>query len=189
LPYEKDPLPVVERYSFRVKDQCSSWVHSHITGFEYCASPKIDLALGGPVRTPPAGAGAKESGTASASAAPSFSLAEGPTDKDALIKHGADVYNNVCSACHGPQGAGVPGAFPPLAGSGAFYGDARKHAGIIVHGLSGAISVQGQAFNGAMPPQGAALTDYDIAAVATYERNSWGNNDGIVMPADVAAIR
>ena len=48
--------------------------------------------------------------------------------------------------------------------------------------------MQGVAYNGAMPPQG-ALSDYDIAAVATYERHSWGNNDGIVLPDDVKAVR
>jgi cytochrome c oxidase subunit 2 len=39
-----------------------------------------------------------------------------------------------------------------------------------------------------MAPHG-HLTDYDIASVATYERHSWGNNDGIVLPTDVAAVR
>jgi len=57
-----------------------------------------------------------------------------------------------------------------------------------VHGLQGEIVVLGTTYNSAMPPQG-TLSDYDIAAVATYERHSWGNNDGIVLPADVAAVR
>jgi cytochrome c oxidase subunit 2 len=40
-----------------------------------------------------------------------------------------------------------------------------------------------------MPAQGAAYSDNDVAAVATYERSSWGNNAGVVLPADVAAVR
>jgi mono/diheme cytochrome c family protein len=82
----------------------------------------------------------------------------------------------------------VAGAFPPLAGSGGYYGSPENHARIIVHGLQGSIVVQGVTYNGAMPAQG-QLSDYDIAAVATYERSSWGNNDGIVMPEDVARVR
>lgn len=104
------------------------------------------------------------------------------------MTRGADVYAKICAPCHQATGKGIPGAFPPLAGSGAFYGSPQKHAGIIINGLSGPITVQGQAFNGAMPPQG-SLSDLDIAAVATYVRNSWGNADGIVTPADVAAAR
>ena len=113
--------------------------------------PRIDLALGGPRPTAPAGAGFKGEGTASASAAPSFSKSEGATDLESLKAHGAEVYANVCQACHQADGKGLPGAFPPLAGSSGFYGTPEKHAGIIVHGLSGAITVQGTAWNGAMP--------------------------------------
>jgi len=191
FPYEKDPLTVVERYPHRIDGTCPVWLESHITGFSYCSSPKVDLKTGAPIAAGPVHvvAGASSSGTASASAAPSFSKTEGPTDLEGLKAHGAEDYSNVGAACHGPTGEGVPGAFPPLAGAGGFYGEPKNHAKIIVHGLSGEIVVKGTTFNGAMPPQGPALTDYDIASVATYERNSWGNADGIVLPADVAAVR
>jgi cytochrome c oxidase subunit 2 len=43
-------------------------------------------------------------------------------------------------------------------------------------------------YNGAMPPQ-ANLSDLQIAAVITYERNSWGNDYGVCLPADVKAAR
>ena len=191
FPYEKDPLAVIERYPHRIEGVCSVWLESHISGFSYCSSPKIDLNMGAPKAAGPVHvvAGAAASGAASAAAAPSFSKAEGATDQESLVAHGAEVYANVCSACHGATGEGVPGAFPPLAGAGGFYGDPQNHAKIIVHGLSGEIVVKGTTFNGAMPPQGPALTDYDIASVATYERNSWGNADGPVMPEQVAAVR
>ena len=91
-------------------------------------------------------------------------------------------------ACHQADGKGLPGSFPPLAGAGEYYGDPQNHARIIVHGLQGEIEVLGVKYNGAMPAQG-NLSDYDIAAVATYVRNAWGNDDGIVTPEDVQAVR
>ena len=115
-------------------------------------------------------------------------MEEGPTDMASLKERGEVIYNQFCKTCHQADGNGTPGAFPPLAGSGDYYGDAQNHARIIIEGLSGPIEVQGQSYNGIMVPHD-HLTDYDIAAVATFERNSWGNADGIVLPEDVAAAR
>jgi mono/diheme cytochrome c family protein/cytochrome c oxidase subunit IV len=180
---QNDPLPITERHSDIWNQQCNSWLRSHASNRWYCASPPVDNARILAHLTPVGGAGA-------ADAAPAVDLAAmGEAErKDWLMKRGEEVYGNVCAACHQANGMGVPPAFPPLAGSGAFYGDAKNHAKIIVHGLSGEIEVQGVKYNGAMPAQG-SLSDVDIAAVATYERHSWGNNDGIVMPEDVAAVR
>ncbi len=176
-PYDHDPLEVTERYQFKYPGTCSAWLRSRETGYLYCSSPPFTVT---PVLPKPAGAAAAGAGGAPAK--------DGPTDQAALMANGEKVYAQVCQACHGQDGKGVPGAFPPLAGSGSFYGDPKNHASIIVKGLSGPITVQGTAFNGVMPPQG-SLSDYEIASVATYERNSWGNADGVVLPADVAAAR
>lgn len=176
LPTAKDPTAVAHRYAFRHDGTCSSWLVSHRTGYQYCASPKVDLPLQGDVVEP--------SGTAE-----EVDESTLPTDKDSLVAAGETVYGNVCAACHQAEGQGLAPTFPPLAGSGEFYGDAQNMARIIVHGLNGPITVQGVDYNGAMPPQGAALSDYKIAAVATYVRNSWGNDDGVVLPSDVAAVR
>jgi mono/diheme cytochrome c family protein len=170
-PYEQDPLPVNARYAMKYKEPCSSWLRSPLTGYHYCASPPFTVQVGGKP------------------AEVMTSLASGPTDEASLKAHGEHVYKHVCSTCHQPTGMGLAGSFPPLAGSGEYYGDARNHARIIVHGLTGPIQVQGVQWSATMPPQGGALSDYDIAAVATFERLSWGNNDGIVMPEDVAAVR
>ncbi|MCH2119344.1 MAG: cytochrome c [Pirellulales bacterium] len=170
LPYEQDIAEVGERYSFRYNGECSSWLYSAQTGFMYCASPAIDLPTGD-------GGGSGYDG-----------MEDGPTDLASLSERGEVIYNQVCKTCHQADGAGTPGAFPPLAGSGEYYGDAQNHARIIIHGLSGPIVVQGQDYNGVMTPHD-YLTDYDVAAVATYERNSWGNADGIVLPSDAAAAR
>lgn len=170
----RDVEAVARRYPLRHDGVCSSWLYSQETRFPYCASPAIKLEA--PVVASPA--------------APAFkSLASGGTDQVSLAKHGESVYGAICATCHQANGEGVAGTFPPLAGAGEFYGSAQNQARIIVHGLSGEITVKGQVYNGAMPSQGGVLSDYDIASVATYVRNSWGNNDGIVLPADVAAVR
>ena len=169
LPYEQDIQQVGERYTFRYNGECSSWLYSARTGYKYCASPAIDLP--------------SEIGDA-----PEFEgMEEGPEDMASLIERGEVIYTQYCQVCHQADGKGSA-AFPPLAGSGDYYGSAQNHAKIIVHGLNGEIVVQGVTYNGAMAPHG-HLTDYDIAAVATFERNSWGNEDGIVLPTDVAAVR
>jgi mono/diheme cytochrome c family protein len=165
----RDADEVQQRYPHVYKDQCSSWIKSYETGHRYCASPAFAVAVEAP-----------------AAAAPKVDTTK--VDKASLMAHGEKVYGQVCAACHQANGQGVPGAFPPLAGAGEFYGDAQNHAKIIVHGLSGEIVVLGTSYNSAMPPQG-GLSDYDIAAVATFERHSWGNDDGIVTPDDVKAVR
>ena len=166
----RDVDAVVQRYPHVYKDgHCNSWLRSYSSGQPYCASPAFSVAV-----AVPAPAGPK--------------VDTSKIDKESLMARGEVVYGQVCAACHQADGKGVPGAFPPIAGAGEFYGDAKNHAKIIVHGLNGEIVVLGTTWNGAMPPQG-TLSDYDIAAVATYERHSWGNNDGIVTPDDVKAVR
>jgi mono/diheme cytochrome c family protein len=172
-PYARDPEEVMARYQFTWPATCSSWLRSSITGYRYCASPPFKVA----VDLPQAGGPKVEP-----------SAKDGKVDEASLMANGEKVYAEVCQACHGPDGKGTPGAFPPLAGAGGYYGDPQNHARIVVKGLSGPITVAGVAFNGAMPPQG-HLTDYQLASVLTYERNSFGNHDGVVTPADVAAVR
>jgi len=166
----RDVDEINTRYPHIFKDgTCSSWIHSAKTGHMYCASPPFRAEVDMPV-------------------AAVEKVDETKIDKASLMARGEKVYGEVCAACHQANGQGVPGAFPPLAGAGEFYGPPKKHARIIVEGLSGEIVVKGQTYNGVMPAQG-SLSDYDIAAAATYVRHSWGNNDGIVVPADVAAVR
>ncbi|MFT6162209.1 MAG: mono/diheme cytochrome c family protein [Myxococcota bacterium] len=110
-----------------------------------------------------------------------------------LMDYGENVYltgggGAACVTCHQANGQGVTGAFPPLAGSGDYYGDCENHAGLIINGLNGEIEVQGVTYNAVMPAQ-ANLTDHEIAAVITYVRKSWGNDDGHCMPAQVASAR
>lgn len=102
---------------------------------------------------------------------------------------GAAVFATRCVPCHQADGQGLPGAFPPLAGSEYVNGDPLRAARIVLRGLTGPVTVAGGAFNGAMPAWADQLTDAEIAAVLTYVRSSFGNASGPVATADVAKER
>jgi len=94
-----------------------------------------------------------------------------------LMARGEDVYNKNCIACHLPNGAGVPGAFPSLLAGTMSTGPITEHLDMVVNGRVGT----------AMAAFGAQLSEADIAAVVTYERNAWGNDMGdMLQPIDVA---
>jgi cytochrome c peroxidase len=88
-----------------------------------------------------------------------------------------------CVNCHQVDGKGVPGVFPPLAGNPRVVeGDGSYVARTIIHGRSGEIRVHGKEFNAIMPPIGTqqGLSNTEIAAVASYVRNAWGNRASAV---------
>ena len=89
------------------------------------------------------------------------------------MKLGREVFNT-CMQCHQETGLGVPGSYPPLAGSEYVLGDKRRLAAILMNGIGGEFVVKGQTYNSKMPTW-AMLEDEEIAAVATYVRNTWGN--------------
>jgi mono/diheme cytochrome c family protein len=105
---------------------------------------------------------------------------------------GEKTYKEVCQACHQPNGLGMAGQFPPLAGSewvdGSEYNEKRIVA-IVLKGLKGPIIVKGAAFNNQMPAQEAQLNPKKIAAVLTYIRQAWGNKGGEITEAQVAAAK
>lgn len=100
---------------------------------------------------------------------------------------GARVYNN-CATCHQPDGQGVEGVYPPLAGASLALGRPEIPVHILLHGLEGRLTVRGRTYDGQMPAWN-QLRDEHIAAVLTYVRSSWGNSAPPVDPALVAAIR
>lgn len=117
---------------------------------------------------------------------PSTPSTEGlsPADQGKLL------YSQTCSACHQPAGTGVPGAFPPLAGSEwVLAPKPDRLVRIVLHGLSGPITVKGQTYNSVMPGQAQTLGDDQIAAVLTYIRSAWGNTASPVSASDVASAR
>lgn len=87
------------------------------------------------------------------------------------------VFERVCAACHQATGMGIPGAFPPLAdhfGDIIATEDGRDFAvNVVLYGLQGAISINGQNYNSMMPPQ-PMLTDAEVADVLNYVSTAWG---------------
>ncbi|NOQ49363.1 MAG: cytochrome c oxidase subunit II, partial [Nitrosomonadaceae bacterium] len=98
---------------------------------------------------------------------------------DELKAQGEKVYAGTCVACHQVTGKGIPGTFPGLDGSKITNGPKAEHIKMVVNGKAGTAMV---AFK--------HLSDVDIAAVVTYERNSWGNKTGdMVQPSEIKEFR
>ena len=97
---------------------------------------------------------------------------------DDLMARGADIYNASCLACHGAKGEG--GLGNAIAGSAIAMGGVDSHLNVIVNGVAGT----------AMQAFGAQLSDVDVAAVTTYQRNAFGNNTGdVVQASDVVSYK
>ena len=111
---------------------------------------------------------------------------------DALVIKGRLLYGNFCQPCHQPNGGGLPGQFPPLAGSDwvAAAGPNRVIR-IVLNGLTGPVTVNGTAFNNAMPGFKDSVSDEDVAAILTFVRGNkeWNNSAPGVKGAKVAEIR
>jgi ubiquinol-cytochrome c reductase cytochrome b subunit len=90
--------------------------------------------------------------------------------------NGTKVFAANCASCHGAQGTGVPGTFPPLANNPVVTGDPKAVIGIVLGGLRTPITVGGQSYNGQMPAWKGNLSNKDISDVITYIRSSLGNN-------------
>lgn len=99
------------------------------------------------------------------------------------------IFAGICAPCHQPTGLGVPGKYPPLAGSEWVLGNPGIPARIVLNGLRGPITVSGRAFDNEMPAFGEQLSDAEIAAVLTYVRSSWGNQAGPVTEEVVGKAR
>lgn len=102
---------------------------------------------------------------------------------------GEAVYRQICASCHQPTGKGLPGVYPPLAGSELLQGDPTIPIRIVLHGFQGRIERQGKVYNGVMTPWGNVLSDEDIAAVLTFTRSSWGNSAPAVTAEQVREVR
>lgn len=103
---------------------------------------------------------------------------------------GKKIFSANCQTCHQANGLGVPGQYPPLAGSEFTNGGSRRMAMIVLKGLQGPVKVKGQEFGSAvMQPWDKTLTDQKIADVMTYERSEWGNHASPVTAEQIAALR
>src|SRR5438067_8617044 len=127
--------------------------------------------------------------------APKKAVAGGPGGGEPAAElsphdRGKKVFAANCQTCHQANGLGVPGQYPPLAGSEFTTGGSRRPAMIVLKGLQGPVTVKGQKFGSAvMQPWDKTLTDQKIADVLTYERSEWGNSASPVTAEQIAALR
>ena len=119
---------------------------------------------------------------------PAAGGAAGAAGAAGATANGAELFTR-CAACHQASGLGVPGAYPPLAGSEWLLNNPEVPIRIVLHGLQGPMTVKNTAFNNAMNPFADQLSDAEIAAVITYERSSWGNSASKITAEQVAAVR
>lgn len=102
---------------------------------------------------------------------------------------GEQLYNQMCSSCHGAEGQGTPGIFPPLVDTDWVTGPKGRVIRIVLHGLEGAIEVDGKTYSRPMPSWGGNLDDEEMAAVINHIRTSWGNEADTVAAEEVASVR
>lgn len=109
-------------------------------------------------------------------------------EQQAQFEKGRVIYSGLCAACHQPSGSGLEGLAPPVVDSEWVLGPVDRPARIIMHGLSGPVTVSGRTWHLEMPPL-PHLTDEDIANVLTYMRREWDHTASPVSAADVGKIR
>ena len=98
-----------------------------------------------------------------------------------LQSEGEKVYRTHCVACHQPDGRGMPPTFPAITGGKITTGPKAGHIDIVLNGSKK---------NPMMVAWGPQLSDFEIAAVLTYQRNALGNSEGdAVQPAEIVAAR
>lgn len=110
-----------------------------------------------------------------------------PSSRPERLEKGKRLFAIVCSACHQPNGLGLPDKFPPLAGSDFLNADKNRAIKVLLHGRQGPITVNGQTFNNSMPSF--PLSDEDIASALTFVYNSFGNSGKDVTATEVKAMR
>ena len=114
--------------------------------------------------------------------------ASGTLTKEQQIKAGESRFTGTCSVCHQENGQGLPNVFPPLAGSDFLMADKQRAIGIVLNGLTGKVTVNGNVFNSVMPPM-SQLNDDELANILTFVRNSWGNSGDAVSASEVKQLR
>ena len=112
---------------------------------------------------------------------------EGASSEQLVL--GKQLYGQQCADCHGAQGQGAPGAYPALAGNRSVQMDSHVNAvqAILAGGFAPATPGNPRPFG--MPPFRTLLSDAEIAAVASFVRQSWGNRASAVTPQAVQRLR
>lgn len=115
--------------------------------------------------------------------------ASAPVPARDSVADGKRVFNQVCAACHQGNAMGLPGAFPPLAMSDYLNAAPKGAINIVLHGLSGKITVNNTGYESVMPALGPQLSDDEIANVLTYVLNNFNNKGGTISVDEVKAVR
>lgn len=114
---------------------------------------------------------------------------DGPRASSDVMGRGARIYEQQCASCHGDKGQGVPSIYPGLAGNRALLVDSPNNLVQIIRKGGFLPSTQGNPRPFGMPPFEQVLGNEDVAAVATYVRQSWGNSAAAVSTFDVHRVR
>ncbi len=103
-------------------------------------------------------------------------------------ERGARVYSAYCVVCHQADGGGIEGIYPPIRQTEWVEGDTGRLIRLVLHGMNGPIEVNGEQYNGLMPPH-RHLSDDQIADVLTFVRQNFDNDAGEVTADEVFAVR
>jgi len=109
---------------------------------------------------------------------------------------GRAQFKAVCITCHQESGLGIPGIYPPLAGSEWANGSPDRVIRIVLYGLKGPVHVEGKEFSatampvfGQVPGSAYNWSDEKIAAVLSFVRQEWGNKAPAITAEQVSAVR
>ncbi len=110
-----------------------------------------------------------------------------------VLAEGRRQYVNLCANCHGTQGEGIARFAPPLKSSEWVTGKEEKLAMILLHGMEGPVKVAGKTYDipDILPvmPSFSTLQNEEIAAIATYIRNTWGHSEPEISSGTIGHIR
>ena len=109
-------------------------------------------------------------------------------EQQARYDLGEVLFTGVCAACHQPHGKGLDGVAPPLMDSEWVLGPEQRLVRIVLHGLTGPVSVKGKTYRLDMPAFG-SFTDEQISGILTYIRREWEHGASPIGPETVKAIR
>ena len=101
-----------------------------------------------------------------------------------MYTEGSEVYQTYCQNCHGSKGEGLAALIPPLTDTTALKSNPTALPCTVKYGLKGKITVSGKQFDGNMPAS-SELTPIQIAQVAIYVSNSFGNKNGFTNEDEV----
>jgi mono/diheme cytochrome c family protein len=122
-------------------------------------------------------------------------LPGGPAEPNVLapapaqLADGEKVYKGACIACHEADGSGAPRIYPPLPGNAGLQSAIPDSTLRIILDGAQTLTTPRAPNPGSMPAYAGKLSDQEIADVATYIRNSWGNSASAVTAAQVAKAR